>query len=322
MIENVNNFNVLNLSEGFNPCNLHEDNTRLIKFEKFFFSGGEPHIKIQPLWRSRKQEDFLITTRLDSMNDVGMLMVAVDAIKRSAHVSQLVLLAPYFLGARQDRPMVDGEPLTLKVIADLINSMEFNYVIVFDPHSEGVGIAVNNCIVMDNHEYVIMVLETLLPTQTFPEKNPKRFFHLVSPDAGSNKKMKDLCKYISQSPEFDFDLVKCDKTRNTSTGEITGFDVYSDDLKGAKCIIVDDICDGAGTFIGLAKKLKEKGAGDLYLIVSHGIFSKGLDGLKKYFKHIYMTDSVGTFKGDNLNTEQFYPVWDNFLTIIPIRDIG
>jgi ribose-phosphate pyrophosphokinase len=75
---------------------------------------------------------------------------------------------------------------------------------------------------------------------------------------------------------------------------LEGFRVYEDDLQGKDCLIVDDICDGGGTFIGLAKELKKHNAGNLYLSVSHGIFSKGLKELNQYFTNIFTTDSFKT----------------------------
>ena len=75
------------------------------------------------------------------------------------------------------------------------------------------------------------------------------------------------------------------------TGKLEGFQVYEEDLKGKTCLIVDDICDGGGTFLGMAKALKAKHAGTLYLAVSHGIFSKNLKALKQTFKAIYTTNS-------------------------------
>ena len=73
-----------------------------------------------------------------------------------------------------------------------------------------------------------------------------------------------------------------DKTRDVMTGKITGFEVYADDLKGKSCIIVDDICDGGGTFAGLAIELRKKGARKVHLIVTHGTFSKGLTTLTNF----------------------------------------
>jgi len=72
--------------------------------------------------------------------------------------------------------------------------------------------------------------------------------------------------------------------------------VYADDLTGKNCLIVDDICDGGGTFMGLAEKLQEKQAGHLFLAVSHGIFSQGLSELQKHFKQIFCTNSIRDYE--------------------------
>lgn len=143
-------------------------------------------------------------------------------------------------------------------------------------------------------------------------------FHLVCPDSGANKKMKDLQKGIMHDS-----LIKCDKTRDTQTGEISGFEVYANDLEGKPCLIIDDICDGGGTFIGLAKELKKKNAGKLYLAVSHGIFSKGYVELDKYFDGIYTTDSFKNVpKTEDLRSPQHTAIYHikNFKEI-PLNDM-
>ncbi|MEL2361112.1 phosphoribosyltransferase family protein, partial [Klebsiella pneumoniae] len=66
-----------------------------------------------------------------------------------------------------------------------------------------------------------------------------------------------------------FSLIKCDKKRNMGDGQLSGFEVFTDSLENKTCIIVDDICSRGGTFMGIAKALKDKGAKDIYLIVSH-----------------------------------------------------
>ena len=66
-----------------------------------------------------------------------------------------------------------------------------------------------------------------------------------------------------------------------------------------RILIVDDICDGGGTFLGLAQELKAKNAGNLYLAVSHGIFSRGFEDLEKVFTKIYTTDSFKTITHEN-----------------------
>jgi ribose-phosphate pyrophosphokinase len=71
----------------------------------------------------------------------------------------------------------------------------------------------------------------------------------------------------------------------------------TDDLHGQTCFIVDDICDGGGTFAGTAKVLREKGAGKVNLIVSHGIFSRG--PVIESIDTIYTTDSYKRVDGVN-----------------------
>ena len=111
---------------------------------------------------------------------------------------------------------------------------------------------------------------------------------LVAPHAGANKKINKL---FTETQGFA-NVIKCDKVRDTKTGALSGFEVFADDLGGKPCMIVDDICDGGRTFIGVAEALKQKNAGDIYLFVTHGIFSQGLDGLSQVFKRIFTTNSI------------------------------
>ena len=248
------------------------------EFDLFTFSGGEPHINI-PINPLRKHGAWTITTRINSFNDLGVLAVAVDALKRGVGPPSISLYVPYFPGARQDRVANTGEALTVKVYADMINAMGFDNVFIFDPHSDVTTALINNVVIKNNHEFVAKALEYELQTSRIT---------LISPDAGANKKIYSLAKSLPT----EVIIVKCDKTRDVKTGKLSGFEVYADDLYGSKCVIVDDICDGGGTFIGLAEELKKKDAGDLYLIVSHGIFSKGFKELDKVFTRIYTTDSI------------------------------
>ena len=296
----------LNLSKEFNPMNSQSHET--ISFEAFTFSGGEPHIKLDYNFNQVQREcetgnwcNVWISHRINSFEDLGLLMVAVDALRGTYPIDDLYLYLPYFPGARQDRRMVNGEPLTVKVYADIINSLGFKAVKIVDPHSDVAPALIDNCFAIDNHRFVNKCLELMPFTDvdmSILDSAAKPHFNLISPDAGSNKKMKDLAKSIAED-YYPFNLIKCDKTRDVSTGKITGFDVYADDLGGLPSIIVDDICDGGGTFIGLAEQLINKNCGKLYLIVTHGIFNGGFNILQKYFDGIFTTDSF--YRGDNGN---------------------
>lgn len=116
-------------------------------------------------------------------------------------------------------------------------------------------------------------------------------FNLIVVDAGASKKAEILAQQLSK--DYDINLIQCHKKRNIKTGEIESLEVYSNDLQNLSNIIVDDIADGAGSFIFCVKQLQEiKGYKNSYLIVTHGIFSRGFKDLAKYFDGIYTTDSI------------------------------
>lgn len=266
----------LALDKEFSPYNFS-----VIEFDAFTFSGGEPHIKIKTLLNP---EDMIyVSHRINSFNDLGMLCIAVDALRRMGIV-YIEAFIPYFPAARQDRVMVTGEPLTVKVYAQIINNLNLNKVVVFDPHSDVTPALLDRVSVISNYDFIKEVLSQI-PSNVY----------IVSPDGGALKKVYKLAEAIGHN-----DIIECSKHRNVETGRLTDFKVGSGDLEGLDCLIVDDICDGGGTFIGLAAELKKKNAGKLYLAISHGIFSQGLDELSKHFEMIFCTDSVKNLMGDNL----------------------
>jgi ribose-phosphate pyrophosphokinase len=148
---------------------------------------------------------------------------------------------------------------------------------------------IENVVEIDNHQYVSAALDMALFSL-------ETEFNLISIDAGASKKINSLAEYIYNSGRKNFKVIQCNKKRNVSNGNIEGFEVFSGDLQGLPCFITDDICDGGASFIHAAKALKEKNAGDLYLFVSHGIFSKGFDELKEYYTRIFTTNSFSDVK--------------------------
>ncbi|EJG01541.1 ribose-phosphate diphosphokinase [Flavobacterium sp. F52] len=267
---------ILNLDPKFAPFQNQEE----IKFQSFTFSGGEPHIKIAPDFDANRK--VTITHRLNSFNDLGLLCVTVDALRRM-DVKIIDLFIPYFPAARQDRVMIPGEPLSVKVYADIINAMQLNKVYVFDAHSEVTPALLNNSTVIPNYTFIKAVLE-----------NIGNDVKLISPDGGALKKIYKVSEFLG-----GVEVVECSKSRDVKTGKLSGFKVYEEDLQGMDCLIVDDICDGGGTFVGLAEELKKKNAGKLYLAVSHGIFNKGFEVLN-CFDVIFTTNSFKDFEGESV----------------------
>ncbi|WP_149206007.1 ribose-phosphate diphosphokinase [Flavobacterium johnsoniae] len=272
---------ILNLDPKFAPFQNQEE----IKFQSFTFSGGEPHIKIVPDFDTNRK--VTITHRLNSFNDLGLLCVTVDALRRM-DVKIIELFIPYFPAARQDRVMIPGEPLSVKVYADIINAMQLNKVFVFDAHSEVTPALLNNSTVIPNYAFIKEVLNKI-------GENVK----LISPDGGALKKIYKVSEFLG-----GVEVVECSKSRDVKTGKLSGFKVYEDDLQGMDCLIVDDICDGGGTFVGLAEELKKKNAGKLYLAVSHGIFNKGFEVLDCFDK-IFTTNSFKDFDDQRVEVVKF-----------------
>lgn len=222
---------------------------QIIPYEMFNFGGGETHVKINDL-----KDVHFVDVIVKYMNDSQFVHLAliVDALRRG-NVTNIRLKIPYFPGARQDRVNVKGEPFSLKVYAGLINAMRFDSVVIFDPHSDVTPAVIDKVIPVNNHAFIKDVINEI-----------EDGLILISPDAGSNKKIYDLSKSLGGLP-----VVRCDKLRDVTNGKIIDSVVYADNLEGKTCLIVDDIASYSNTFMNLAKKLKELKADRVFLAVSH-----------------------------------------------------
>lgn len=247
-----------------------------LPFTAFRFSGGEPHLKIDPAGLE-PGAPVCIAVQARSTDEVLLALLAADALRRLG-VQHLELFIPYFPGARQDRVMTSGEPLSALVYARLINAAGFDRVTVFDPHSDVTPALLERCQVLNHHAFIAQVLS---------EIPGARNLTLVAPDAGAAKKMHHLATALGHER-----TVQCGKVRDVRSGQLSAAQVFSDDLAGADCLIVDDICDGGGTFLALADALRAKNAGRLFLAVSHGIFSKGVEVLRPCFERVFTTNSI------------------------------
>lgn len=258
-----------------------------ILFKTMVFPDSQPHIKIDTasVANLNKAEPLRILTRISTANDLLLALFIKNKLDY-LEFEKVELHISYLLAARMDRIMLDGEPFSLKVIATILNQAGFQKIKIFDPHSEVTTALIDRSYAVPNHIFVKDAL-----TDYFA-KNDKTSFCLVSPDAGALKKIHKLAHFLQIS-----EVVECMKERDVKTGALTSFKSTTENLSGQTCFIVDDICDGGGTFAGTAKMLKEKGAVKVVLIVSHGIFSKGVT--IEHVDGIYCTDSFK--KTENVN---------------------
>lgn len=219
-----------------------------------------------------------ITLNWEGNDDLINLALLVDAIRRRMPEIQIGLVMPYFPYARQDRVCNPGESLSVKVIADLINSLNLNRVYVVDPHSDVLGAVLNNMEQIDVGQKIKKALTTIYEGQGCK---------IVSPDAGALKKIYRYAKDCN-----GVGVVRADKSRDTATGKITGTVVYSEHLGKTNLLVVDDIVDGGGTFIPLAEELRKITDGTVSLFVTHGLFTRGVDIVADAFDNVFVVSNM------------------------------
>jgi ribose-phosphate pyrophosphokinase len=251
------------------------------EFEDYnLFKFPDNSVKFQPRKLAEVVTEIKVTLR--NNDDIISLLMISDVFKRIQNIKPNLLIT-YMMYQQDDRLFVKSESFGLKVICDLLNTLNFGKISIFHPHSDKVEL-LNNCEIIDNFEFV---------KDSISKLNTNSYW--VIPDSGA---FKTQFKQIEKLKYNKF--ITCMKSRSHDTGEIETI-VNCEDLQGKDCFIVDDICLGGRTFINIAQKLKEKNCGKLFLIVSHGIFNYGIDNLLEYFEAIYTTDSICTLEYDRLS---------------------
>ena len=204
---------------------------------------------VLPLWA--------VTAYLETSRSIMELIMTTDALRREGiNVSRLSLTIPYFPYARQDRVCHPGESLSAKVMADLINGLGYGKVVVYDPHSDVVPALLDNVEVVTPNT---LINDVFLSFDRAPV--------LVSPDAGAEKKVAAIAK------ARDMTMITATKTRDPHSGKITAVHVSGRVDPDTQYLVVDDICDGGGTFLALSEAMRYEGAKRMDLFVTHVIFS-------------------------------------------------
>lgn len=216
----------------------------------------------------------------DSDEELFTLASSVDYIKRNFDNNPLIdLYLPYVPNARMDRIKNYEENFSLKVFANFINSFNFAKVYVETVHSNVSEALINNIVSCDNQAFINGVMVR--------EKPDVIFF----PDEGACKRYSDLYVIKNSKLPIAFGI----KKREWATGKILGLDVISDvDLKDKNVLIIDDICSAGGTFKFSSMKLKEMGAKEVNLYITHCEDNIQNGDLLKtdLISRIYTTDSI------------------------------
>ena len=237
------------------------------KYETIKFPGGEIGVRLDMSAHPAYVRGRYASIRADlkTPSDIMELLMVTNALRHDM-CEKIHLMMPYVPYGRQDRVAVDGESLSIKVFADLINSQNYDSVEIWDPHSDVTPALINNCEILDSRHWI----ESITPLFF----SDKRYCCLVAPDLGASKKVAKIAK------DLNIGFIQAHKARDPKTGKISDvviLDKLEEDLSETSFLIVDDICDGGGTFIQLAKVLKSFKPKSVDLYVTHGIFSKGFN---------------------------------------------
>jgi len=218
----------------------------------------------------------VITMFFENNKDIANLVMANIYLDKTAPSCGKRLIMPYIPYSRMDREIND-QIFSLKYFAELVNSMNFNKVIVGDPHSKVSFELIKNLEEVDIESVIRQNVLTEINIQT-----------IMFPDKGARSKYTE--KYSNLCEEFE--VVYGEKKRDLANrGKIVGYDIFTNDidLTGKNVLIVDDLSSFGNTFKFASKALKDCGAKNVYLFVTHSEDSilKGdllnIDSLQKVF---------------------------------------
>ncbi len=242
------------------------------------FADGEINLRIEETVRGH--DVFLIESTSPPVNDHLMeLLIMIDALKR-ASANTIAVVMPYYGYARQDRKARGRDPITAKLVANLLMTAGATRVLTVDLHSDQIQGFFD--IPVDNLQAFPVFVDALKKNEILDRDRTV----IVAPDVGAVKRARKFAE------KMGFPIAILDKRRpKENVAEILH---VIGDVDGMTSIMFDDMIDTGRTLIEGAKVLKEKGAKDVISCATHGVFSQdALENLQKSeIDHIYVTDSI------------------------------
>ena len=217
------------------------------------FADGEVYIEINE--NIRGNSIFVIQSTSNPANDNLMeLLICIDALRRSS-AKNITAVIPYFGYARQDRKVVPRTAISAKLVSNLITNAGANRILSVDLHAGQI------------QGFFDIPVDNLFATPIFARyiKNKMKLKNMicVSPDVGGVERTRALSRRLNSS------IAIIDK-RRPAPGKSEVMNIVGN-VKNKNCVIVDDIIDSGGTIVNAAKALKEKGAKDVYVFITHAV---------------------------------------------------
>jgi ribose-phosphate pyrophosphokinase len=240
------------------------------------FADLEIHVEVKE--NVRGEDVFVIQSTSYPANDNLMeLLIIIDALRR-ASAKRITAVAPYFGYARQDRKVGPRTPITAKLVANMITRAGADRLLTVDLHAGQI------------QGFFDIPVDNLFAAPVMVRDIGERFDNggitVVSPDVGGVVRARLLANRI------DAPLAIVDKRRERP-GESEVMNVIGE-VKGRKCLLVDDIVDSGGTLCKAAEALIEKGATEVFGYITHGVLSNGAVSRveKSAIKKLIITDTI------------------------------
>ncbi|WP_270167468.1 ribose-phosphate diphosphokinase [Paenibacillus sp. SYP-B4298] len=239
------------------------------------FKSGEIYVHYEETIRNC--DVFIVQSFSHPINEFFVeLLVMIDAAKR-ASARTINIIVPYYGYARQERKAAPREPISAKMLADVLTTVGANRVITIDLHAPAIQGFFN---IPVDHLTALDLLSDYLKSKDI--KNPV----VVSPDAGRASTAEKLANYLDSPFAI---MIKKRPTHNESViTHVIG------DVEGQTPIIIEDLIDTGTTIVNVVESLKERGAEDIYVCATHPLFSgPALQRLDHpYIKEVVITDSI------------------------------
>ena len=240
------------------------------------FADGEIYVEINE--NIRGNSIFIIQSVSSPANDNLMeLLLCIDALKRSS-AKNITAVIPYYGYARQDRKVAPRTSISAKVVANLITNAGASRVVTVDLHAGQI------------QGFFDIPVDNLFSTPIFARHAKKKIksknIICVAPDVGGTERARAWGKLLNAG------LAIVDK-RRPKPGQSQVMNVIGN-VKDKTCIIVNDIIDSGGTIVNAAQALKDRGAKEVFVYITHGVLSG--DAVKKIknsvIKNLVITDTI------------------------------
>lgn len=242
-----------------------------IKYTISRFPDGEAQITLKEFTR---KDTIKVMCRITNVDELFLVKQVFDILDRNDVVYDVFISYP--MGMRMDRVMDFNRPFTLKIVANILKSSNAREFEILEPHSS----------------------RTYREFGTYEKSMPEVLnrldgYQIVIPDAGAKDRYEDVFFY-----DYPADTIFCSKVRDIETGEILRIQVDNPEvISDRPMMILDDLCDGGGTFLGIAEAIRIiKPDAKLNINIVHAVNGVGLQRLSDAFDHVYITNSYKDWK--------------------------